>query len=252
MKTLLALFLIISSAISLAEPLRSTQNQARDEHRHPTQTLAFFEVKPHHKVVEIWPGGGWYSEVLAPMLFEKGTLVAAHFPIDSPVKFFSNSRKKYEARVKNQAEFSNIVFTDFAPPKLTKITDEGSADRVLTFRNVHNWMRNGGEQAAFNSFYKALKPGGILGVVEHRAPESFSIEKMIESGYVTQSYVIELAQKAGFKLLAKSEINANAKDTKNHPKGVWSLPPSLRLGEQDKQKYLAIGESDRMTLKFVK
>lgn len=186
------------------------------------------------------------------MLFEEGTFVAAHFPIDSPVEFFSNSRKKYELRVSTQPEFSKIQMSTFAPPNMINFAEKHSMDRVLTFRNVHNWMRNKGEQAAFNSFYKALKPGGILGVVEHRAPKDFSIEKMIESGYVSEAYVIKLAENAGFKLLDKSEINSNKKDNKLHPKGVWTLPPTLRLGEQDKKKYLNIGESDRMTLKFLK
>lgn len=247
---LLAIFL--SSSTLMAEPLRSADNIARDKYRHPIETLAFFEVKSHHKVTEIWPGAGWYSEILAPMLFEEGTLIAAHFPIDSPVSFFSNSRKNYEARVNTQPEFSKIQISTFAPPNLINFAEKNSMDRVLTFRNVHNWMRNKGEQSAFNSFYKALKPGGILGVVEHRAPKDFSIEKMIESGYVTEAYVIKLAENAGFKLLAKSNINSNKKDNKLHPKGVWTLPPSLRLGEQDKKKYLNIGESDRMTLKFIK
>lgn len=251
MKLILLSILLFSTTI-MAEPLRSNENIARDKYRHPTQTLAFFDVKPHHKVAEIWPGNGWYSEILAPMLFEEGTFVAAHFPIDSPVEFFSNSRKKYELRVSTQPEFSKIQMSTFAPPNMINFAEKHSMDRVLTFRNVHNWMRNKGEQAAFNSFYKALKPGGILGVVEHRAPKDFSIEKMIESGYVSEAYVIKLAENAGFKLLDKSEINSNKKDNKLHPKGVWTLPPTLRLGEQDKKKYLNIGESDRMTLKFLK
>ena len=174
---LLAIFLC--STTLMAEPLRSAENIDRDKYRHPIETLAFFEVKPHHKVTEIWPGAGWYSEILAPMLFEEGSFIAAHFPIDSPVSFFSNSRKKYEDRVSTQPEFSKIQVSTFAPPNLINFAEKNSMDRVLTFRNVHNWMRNKGEQSAFNSFYKALKPGGILGVVEHRAPKDFSIEKMI-------------------------------------------------------------------------
>ena len=249
---LLLTTLVLFSTFSFADPLRSPENQSRDQYRHPTQTLSFFDVKPHHTVVEIWPGGGWYTEILAPLVFEEGKLIAAHFPADSPVAFFSKSRKKYENRIEQQAEVSKVELVNFAPPTLTNIAEKNSVDRVLTFRNVHNWMRNNGEQAAFNGFYKALKPGGILGVVEHRAPSDFSKAKMIESGYVSEAYVIALAEKAGFKLMAKSQINANKKDTKIHPKGVWTLPPSLRLGEQDKQKYLEIGESDRMTLKFIK
>ncbi len=243
---------LLASSIALAEPLRSEVNQARDKYRHPEATLKFFDIKPQHTVVEIWPGSGWYTEILAPMLFEQGQLIAAHFPQESPVEFFRISRQRFEERLNPQKAFQRIKITDFAPPTLLNIADAESADRVLTFRNVHNWMRNKGEQAAFKSFYRALKPGGILGVVEHRAPKHFSREEMVVSGYVSEEYVISLATKSGFKLLDKSEVNANPKDTKSHPKGVWTLPPTLRLGEKNRQKYLNIGESDRMTLKFIK
>jgi predicted methyltransferase len=148
--------------------------------------------------------------------------------------------------------YDKVITTDFEPPEHINIAPSNSADRVLTFRNVHNWMRNGSEQAAFESFFTALKTNGILGVVEHRAPEDFNLERMINTGYVTESYVKRLAKNAGFDFIAASDINANPLDHKNHPKGVWTLPPSLRLGDTEKQKYLKIGESDRMTLKFRK
>lgn len=251
-RALIIAMILCSTNSVLSDELRSANNQSRDAYRHPIATLNFFEVKPFHTVVEIWPGAGWYTEILAPMLFEQGHLIAAHFPKSSPVEFFRKSRESFEERLQLQPEFSKVTLTEFAPPSLLSIAEKESADRVVTFRNVHNWMRNKGEQSAFNSFFRALKPGGILGVVEHRALTQFTREEMIESGYVSEEYVIALANKAGFKLLEKSEINANPKDTKAHPKGVWTLPPTLRLGDKNREKYLKIGESDRMTLKFIK
>ena len=231
---------------------RSANNQARDQYRNPQATLEFFEVQPNSTVVEIWPGGGWYTEVLAPLLPE-GKLIAAHWGDDSEVGFFRRSFANYKAKLAQSPKvYSNVELSRLEPPKYTQMADDNVADVVLTFRNVHNWMRNQQEWKVFESAFNALKPGGILGVVEHRAPESFSIQQMIDSGYVSESYVKQLAEKAGFEFVEASEINANAKDTKDHPKGVWTLPPSLRLGEQDKEKYLSIGESDRMTLKFRK
>jgi len=232
---------------------RASANMLRDEFRHPYETLSFFDVRRDHTVVEIWPGAGWYTEILAPMLARHGTYYAAHFDPQSKVKFFRTMRSRFEEKLAADAvHYQHVKLTRFAPPALVDIAPTGSADRVLTFRNVHNWMRNNSEQAAFDAFYKALKPGGILGVVEHRAPQSFTLQQMIDSGYVSESYVIELAQNAGFELLAKSEINANPNDDKQHPDGVWSLPPTLRGGEINKDTYTAIGESDRMTLKFQK
>jgi predicted methyltransferase len=148
--------------------------------------------------------------------------------------------------------YGNILMTQLEPPSHTQLAADNSVDKVLTFRNVHNWMRNQQQQTVFNAAFAALKPGGIFGVVEHRAPEDFSLQQMIDSGYVSEAYVKQLAANAGFEFVAASEVNANPADDKQHPRGVWTLPPSLRLGEQDKARYLAIGESDRMTLKFRK
>jgi predicted methyltransferase len=234
---------------------RSEQAKARDVYRHPLETLKFFDVQPTMTVVEVSPGGGWYTDILAPYLKEKGRFIAAHFDPESSVEYYRNSLKKYREKVADASIYGNVEFSVFAPPAKVEVAPEASADRVLTFRNVHNWYISGGEeavQAAFEGFYKALKPGGILGVVEHRLPESMDQEKHKRSGYVKQSLVIKWAEQAGFKLLGASEINANVKDTADHPKGVWTLPPSLRLGDTDREKYLSIGESDRMTLKFVK
>ena len=228
----------------------------RDDARHPAETLGFFGIKPDMTVVEISPGGGWYTNILAPLLKDNGQLYAAHFYVDENTnEYFKKSLKNFKQKVKEHAPYNNIKVTSFHPTKALDIAPAGSADMVLTFRNVHNWyMRHDdqGTENAFKAFYKALKPGGVLGVVEHRMPENFDMQEKKNSGYVKQSYVVKMAEKAGFKLAASSEVNANPKDTADHPRGVWTLPPRLRLGDEDKEKYLAIGESDRMTLKFVK
>lgn len=235
-------------------PSRTPSYAERDQYRHPAETLSFFGIKPNMTVVEIWPGpAGWYTEILAPYLRESGKLYAAHFPADTGIEFYTSSLKKFEVKLASSASvYDKVEVTYFYPPEHTNVSPTESADFVLTFRNVHNWAKAGNAQAAFDAFYNALKPGGILGVVEHRADEGTSLNQQITSGYMTESYVLELAEAAGFKLKEKSEINANPKDNHDHPAGVWSLPPSLRLGETDKEKYLRIGESDRMTLKFTK
>lgn len=237
---------------------RNAEQKARDTYRHPLETLSFFEVTPAMTVVEIWPGaGGWYTEILAPYLRDKGKLYAAQFNPDSKVDYFRNALKKFSEKLTAHPEiYDRVAVSTFDPPKLLEIAPAGTVDRVLTFRNVHNWyMQGGGDekiQAAFSAFYRALKPGGILGIVDHRLPAGRPLSDQEASGYISQAYVIKMAEKAGFKLVATSEINANPKDTANHPKGVWTLPPSLRVGDEDKVKYQAVGESDRMTLKFVK
>lgn len=232
---------------------RTASFSARDRFRHPEETLRFMGIKPDMSVVEIWPAGGWWSEILAPYLAEQGTYYAAHFPAVSPIAFHGRSRSKYEAKLAEKPEiYGKVKVTTFYPPEEAEIAPDGSADAVLTFRNVHNWIRFNYEQKAFDTFYKALKPGGILGVVEHRAHPEFSREQMDKTGYVTEAYTIALAEKAGFVLERHSEVNANPKDTKDHPKGVWTLPPTFALKDQDKEKYQAIGESDRFTLVFKK
>lgn len=238
----------------LAGEHRSQKHMARDVYRHPKQTLTFFGVKPSSVVVEIWPGGSaWYTEVLAPLLKDNGLLYAAHFDVDSSVSYYRSSRKKFDAKLIEHPEvYGAVVTTTLMPPKAVDIAPANSADFVLTFRNVHNWMNSDNQAQVFASMFQALKPGGVLGVVEHRAKPGLSFEQMIESGYVTEQTVIDMAVAAGFKLLDKSEVNANPKDSTVHPKGVWTLPPSLRLGDSHRDKYLAIGESDRMTLKFIK
>lgn len=228
---------------------RSAANKSRDVYRHPKETLEFFGLTPSMTVVEITPGGGWYTEILAPALKGTGKLYGAHYPDTGEDNYFSNSRKKLVAKLASDPVFSEVQLTDFIPRQESTLAPAGSADMVLTFRNLHNWQDAGVEQA-FKDAYRALKKGGVLGVVEHRLPEGADAKKA--KGYVSQSKTIAQAKAAGFTLAAASEINANPKDKANHPRGVWTLPPSLALGEEDKAKYLAIGESDRMTLKFVK
>lgn len=226
---------------------RSEANRARNVYRHPVETLTFFGVRADSKVVEIAPGGGWYTEVLAPYLRDRGLYVAA-LPASS-----ARARKAFEDKFSlNRELYDKAIIMPFGKPDALNIRPEGGADFVLTFRNVHNWIGSDSVDAFFGSFFAALKPGGVLGLVEHRAKSGTTIAQSKDSGYVTEGYVIERAQAAGFKLDARSEINANSKDTKDYAQGVWTLPPVLANKEVDREKYLAIGESDRMTLRFVK
>ena len=235
----------LTSAIQSED--RSPKNAERDKFRNPEETLNFFQIKPHMKVVELSPGGGWYTEILANYLHEPGILVAAHFDKDSQSTYFKNSRTNFEKKIVENAMYDNVRIVNLS----SKYSEPDTVDAVLTFRNLHNWLGPQMDLIFANSF-KALKSGGIFGVVEHRADEDTSLQEMKRSGYVTEEYAIMMAKKHGFTLVAKSEINANLKDTKDYPRGVWTLPPSLRLKEVDKEKYMSIGESDRMTLLFKK
>ena len=238
---------------AIASPARTDANRARDQYRHPKETLQFFGLRPDMTVVEISPGAGWYTDIIAPVLAGTGKYVAAHNnPEGSPGA--QKQRAAFIERTKANADsFGAITVTSFGKGIEGNLAAPGSADMVLTFRNVHNWKSAGFAEDAFKAFYAALKPGGVLGVVEHRMPEGRADSpEARDSGYLKQSEVIRLAEAAGFKLAAKSEVNANPKDTADHPKGVWTLPPTFALGDTDRAKYAAIGESDRMTLKFVK
>ena len=235
----------------LAGSWRSPEHKARDVYRHPKATLQFFGIRPDLTVIEITPGGGWYSEILAPLLHDNGHYIAAMAkPADGgeASKDLTGLRAKVAA---DAAHFGKAQIVEF-DPKAPVFGTPGSADLVLTFRNVHNWVMADTAPAMFKAFYAALRPGGVLGVVDHRAADNASVESIKGSGYLPTSYVVKLATDAGFKLDEESEINANPKDTKDYPKGVWTLPPTLTLGDKDREKYLAIGESDRMTLRFVK
>lgn len=232
---------------------RSPENIARNAARHPVETLQFFGLASGQTVVEILPGGGWYSEIIAPFLNGNGVYYAAHFSPNSHIGYQPPMLRDFQARIAgNPQVYGETRLTHLYPPTEMEIAPPGSADLAMSFRNVHNWIMFGTQKEHFAAFYAALKPGGILGIVEHRAPPGSGMEVMETTGYVTQDYVIALATEAGFELVATSEINANPRDTKDHPEGVWTLPPTWRLGDVDRAKYATIGESDRMTVKFRK
>ncbi|HEY0501859.1 MAG TPA: methyltransferase [Lysobacter sp.] len=238
---------------ALRSSTRDPKNVLRDPYRHPAQTLAFFGVKPTQTVVEITPGGGWYTEILAPYLKDGGHYVAAMYDpaIPNQPQYRYRQSKAMDERFANTQAYGKPEVRNF-DPKAPNFGPAGSADVVLTFRNAHNWVDDGTADAYFKAFFDVLKPGGTLGLVDHRAKPGTDLEKMKTSGYLTEALVIELARKAGFKLDAKSEVNANPKDTADHPNGVWTLPPTNQHDAKDDAKYKAIGESDRMTLRFVK
>ena len=232
---------------------RSDAYKGRNQYRHPKETLLFFGLRPDMTVVEITPGGGWYTEILAPVLREQGKYYAASYLItDQSPEFFRRMDRNYRAKLASAPDIYDRVELVHFDAMAPEFAPAGSADMVLTFRNVHNWAKAGRADKMFRGFAAALKPGGILGVVEHRAKPGTPFEQQVRSGYMTEEYVIETARKAGFRLLEKSEVNANPLDTADHPGGVWNLPPNLRnVPDADIDKMRAIGESDRMTLMFV-
>lgn len=238
---------------AIAGPQRSAANRARDAARHPYETLRFLGLTPASRVVELAPGGGWYTEILAPYLRERGQLFAAHYPKDSADEGQRRSRAGFEARLAGAPALFDRVrvgtlprsgrFDDLAP---------GSVDLVLTFRNVHNWLEEGTLDAIFRASQAVLRPGGVFGVVDHRATPGTPLERQRASGYITEALVTERAVAAGFVLAATSAVNANPRDGHDHPHGVWSLPPTLRGGDAERERFLAIGESDRFTHRYEK
>ena len=238
----------------LTGPQRSEKNRARDVYRHPRETLEFFGVKTTSKVLELSPGGGWYTEILGPLLKDKGELtVTSGNENGPPEKEEARDAKALLGKLHaDPASYASVKVVHMIPTEPIVLGPDGSEDVVLTFRNLHNFTDEKVDTAILAAAFKVLKPGGTLGIVDHRAAPGADPVKSSDKGYLPEAYVIDLVQKAGFKLADRSEINANPKDTKDYPDGVWTLPPSYRLGEKDHAKYQAIGESDRMTLRFVK
>ncbi len=238
---------------AIAGKHRSEKNKARDVYRHPKETLEFFGVKSDMTVLEILSGRGWYTEILAPIFKDNGKLTITNFGNKHPNEYLRNVHAEFEkmldANTKVYGNVERVVFKDNGYMK--DVADE-SQDMVVTFRNTHNWIRFSGIEDVYRSIHRVLKKGGVLGVVQHRANKGSDAKQSSQKGYVPESYLIKLIEDTGFELVDKSEINANPKDTKDHPEGVWTLPPSYRLKDVNKEKYTAIGESDRMTLRFVK
>jgi predicted methyltransferase len=236
---------------------RSAENRARDQYRRPRETLAFFGFRSDATVVEFSPGGGWYTEILAPALRDNGKLYAPHYDMNAG-DYERRSLGGFLQKMGGMPEiYDQVIVTTISNPRGEPIAPPGSADLVLTFRNVHNWLEPGaggeaGAIARFTEMFRALKPGGVLGVVAHRWPDAATEDPAADNGYVSEDRVIALAAAAGFEFVARSEHNYNPKDSHDHPNGVWSLPPGLDVDDADKDKYRQIGESDRMTLKFRK
>ena len=239
-------------APQLAAPHRTAANVARDGFRHPLEVLVFFGVKEDSTVVEILPGsGGYYMEILAPYLKDRGLYIAANRDGAAPPQYLADQQKLLARLKVEPALYGKVLVTQFNAD-LHEIAPPGSADFVLTFRNLHNWIERREIDGALRAFHKALKPGGVLGVVDHRGRTDLTQEAQMKTGYVRQDFAVALIEKAGFKLVGAAEVNANPRDTKDHPEGVWTLPPTYRLKDKDRAKYEAIGESDRFTLKFMK
>lgn len=241
---------------ALKHEVRSEESKARDVFRKPEQTLNLFEVTPQSTVVEVWPGPGWYTEILAPLLAEKGKLYSAHFSDKFSLlsaDYMQRVRTAYKEKLAAHPIYKNVIVTEFAPLADMAIAPEGSADVVLSIRNqLYFFDGETSMSHALTSFYKALKPGGVLGVVAPRLPDHLMDTDWHKTGYVPEQLWLKLAKEAGFILEANSDMHINPKDTATHPRGIWTLPPTLSLGEEDKEKYIAIGEVTRMTLKFRK
>jgi len=229
---------------AIASPKRTAAFVARDAARHPAAELAFFGLRPDENVVEIWPFAGYWTEILAPYLHDRGTYTVA---LEGPLA----KEPVFAAKIKaDPATYGRMRITDTLPGR--EIAPAGSADLILTFRNLHNWMKRGEADRYVAAFYRALKPGGILGIEEHRGNRHVAQDPKALDGYVNEDYAIALIEKAGFKLAGRSEVNANPKDTAEWPKGVWTLPPTYALGDKDRARYAAVGEGDNFVLKFRK
>lgn len=248
---------------ALADPLRDAvedegrteEERERDRYRHPYDTLSFFGIEPEMTVVELYPGGGWYSAILASYLADEGRLVAAHFNLEqeNAPAYYERLHKSFTERFVESGRYGEVDVIAFDPPAMSSLGDPGSADMVLTFRNIHSWIGAGQLENVFAAAHEVLRPGGIFGVVGHRLPEDREQDAEAGIGYVKETVVIEAAENAGFTLAERSEVNANPLDDADHPNGVWTLPPNLNVPDgENEEDYLRIGESDRFTLKFVK
>ena len=243
---------------ALAATHRSEANRARDRYRHPYETLRFFGLQARSQVVELTPGGGWYTEILAPYLRPQGQFYTAHFAKDSASEGQRRARANFEARLAKQPELYDRVFSGTLPSggRFGDIAQAASAaggvDLILTFRNVHNWLEDGSLDDTLKACRALLRNGGVLGVVDHRANPGTPIETQMKTGYVAEALMEARATAAGFKLDARSELNANPLDTKDHPDGVWSLPPTYQGKDVGRERFAAIGESDRFTHRYLK
>lgn len=235
----------------LAGDQRSEENRVRDRYRHPKETLLFFGIRPQMKVLEVWPEPGWYTEVIAPLVRDSGVYYAAVTP-NPASKHVTQRLDTFRAKLASRPDLYEHVQVVNFPLDGSDVVPPESVDMVVTFRNIHNWMADDHAAQAFASMFRALKPGGVLGVVEHRGNPAVAQDLKAKSGYVNEDYAIKLIEAQGFRLGAKSQVNANPRDTRDYEQGVWTLPPSYRLGAKDHDKYAAIGESDRFTLRFVK
>ena len=236
----------------LADPHRPEADRARDRYRHPKDTLLFFGIRPEMTVLEVWPEPGWYTDIIAPLVRDRGKYFAAVMEPDPASQFVTARLADFRSKLTaNPTLYGNATVVTF-PSHGGDVVPPGSIDLVVTFRNIHNWMAEGTASDAFATIFRALKPGGVLGVVEHRGNPALPQDPKAKSGYVAEDYAIKLIEAQGFRLLGTSEINANPKDTKDYEQGVWTLPPTYRLGDKDRDKYAEIGESDRFTLKFEK
>jgi predicted methyltransferase len=237
----------------LAGTYRKPGNADRDKYRHPLETLTFFGIKPTMTVLEIGPGEGWYTELLAPTLASKGKLIDTMNDPNGPADERSTlNGQRFKAVLDKAPELFGKVQTVMVDGKSPKLDIDGTVDEVFLAREVHGMINGGTLDAWLGEIHKALKPNGILGIEEHRAKADADPIESSKKGYVPEKWLIDHVEAAGFKLAAKSEINANPKDTKDYADGVWTLPPTLQLGDKDREKYLTIGESDRMTLRFVR
>ena len=239
----------------LAGPQRSTANRDRDQYRHPKATLEFFGLRSDMTVMEVWPGkGGWWTEILAPLLRDHGHYIAAHYDAKSDQTYTQETLKAFRAKLAaDPANYGKVEVVSLQYPNALAPVAPNSVDLALTFRNLHNWMAvPDAAKATLSAIYTSLKPGGILGIEDHRASTTRPADAQVKLGYVDEKATIELLKSIGFEYIGASEINANPKDTKDYEQGVWTLPPTFRLGDKDHDRYAAIGESDRFTLKFRK